>query len=235
MVPRRGLRAGRGACPRAWRRSRRYRGTSAALGANLSSVALTTSITRGNDLLLYRTVELPLDDAERVAEVQRSVAVAAAYFEDKLGRAADRLHYAGAVPLSDFARVVGQEALNVVVLAPSPSTGGSQGRRLSRSRASPEPWRGWPDMRITINLATRPFIDLVPALRRLRIAHGRSCASGGGPGRGPLPACTIGRRPRGLGNTRSMARSPGFAGAAGVSDADAGSPTTRKCSTSPRR
>ena len=39
----------------------------AVLAANLSRQALTTSIANGQDLLLYRTLELPEDPAQRVA------------------------------------------------------------------------------------------------------------------------------------------------------------------------
>ena len=56
----------------------------AVLTANLSRCALTTTIANGQDLLLYRTIELPADSGLRVAEIQRGIAVAAAYFEDKL-------------------------------------------------------------------------------------------------------------------------------------------------------
>lgn len=93
------------------------------LTANLSSVALTTSITSGDDLLLFRTVELPDGDAARVAEVQRSVAVAAAYYEDKLGAPARRLHYTGAVDIREFARAVGDADLEVMEIAPTPASG----------------------------------------------------------------------------------------------------------------
>jgi type IV pilus assembly protein PilM len=57
----------------------------AVLIANLSPLALTTSITNGQDLLLYRTLDLPEDPNLRLQEVQRGIAVAAAYYEDKLG------------------------------------------------------------------------------------------------------------------------------------------------------
>ncbi len=67
----------------------------AVLAANLSAQALTTSITNGQDLLLYRTLDLPEDSAQRLEEVQRGIAVAAAYFEDKLGARPRLLHYAG--------------------------------------------------------------------------------------------------------------------------------------------
>ena len=95
----------------------------AVLAANLSSVALTTSITLGDDLLLYRTIDLPPDNAARLDEVQRSIAVAAAWFEDKLQAPARRLHYAGAVPASEFARAIADAHLDVVEIASTPSTG----------------------------------------------------------------------------------------------------------------
>ena len=96
----------------------------AVLAANLSSVALTTSITAGNDLLLYRTIDLPADNHARVEEVQRSVAVAAAWFEDKLQAPPNRLLYAGAVPAADFTRAIADANLRVVEIAPTPATGG---------------------------------------------------------------------------------------------------------------
>ena len=65
------------------------------LAANLSALALTTSITHGQDLLLYRTLDLPEDPGLRLHEVQRGIAVAAAYFEDKLGVRPRLLYFAG--------------------------------------------------------------------------------------------------------------------------------------------
>jgi len=109
----------------------------ALLIANLSDLALTTSITNGQDLLLYRTLELPDDAGLRVREVQRGIAVAAAYYEDKLGARARRLflshHYGtGSVPgayarsesgVEAFARWIDDPELTVVELAPRPETG----------------------------------------------------------------------------------------------------------------
>jgi len=95
----------------------------AVLAANLSTLALTTTITSGEDLLLYRTIELPMDDIGRVAEVQRSVAVAAAYFEDKLHARPTKLHYAGVVPSSEFALAIREAELEVIEVAPLPATG----------------------------------------------------------------------------------------------------------------
>ena len=67
-------------------------GMEAVLAANLSELSLTTSITNGQDLLLYRTLDLPDDPELRAQEVQRGIAVAAAYYEDKLGSRARRLY-----------------------------------------------------------------------------------------------------------------------------------------------
>jgi type IV pilus assembly protein PilM len=104
------------------------------LCANLSAVALTTSITTGDDLLLYRTLDLPEDPEQRLQEVQRGVSVAAAYFEDKLGARPRFLYYAGIgggsnSAAADFAGWIfssdtsSDSGLTVVDLAPRPETG----------------------------------------------------------------------------------------------------------------
>ena len=95
----------------------------AVLAANLSPLALTTSITTGRDLLLHRTLDLPEEPALRLAEIQRGIAVAAAYFEDKLQAPALTLHYAGCYETSEFARWIDFPALTVIDLAPRPETG----------------------------------------------------------------------------------------------------------------
>ena len=69
--------------------------TEPVLAACLSGLSLTTSITSEQDLLLYRTLDLPEDKEERLGEVQRDIAVAAAYYEDKLATRARQLHYGG--------------------------------------------------------------------------------------------------------------------------------------------
>jgi type IV pilus assembly protein PilM len=94
-----------------------------ALAVNLSSTALTTSIVKGDDLLLYRTLDLPAENEQRVADVQRNIAVAAAYFEDKIGSPPRQLHYAGAVPANEFARAISDTGLEVVETTPTPATG----------------------------------------------------------------------------------------------------------------
>jgi type IV pilus assembly protein PilM len=104
------------------------------LAANLSALALTTSITIGEDLLLYRTLDLPEEPGLRLQEVQRGISVAAAYFEDKLGFRPRYLHYAGIgvggnSAAEDFAGWIfspdspNDPRLTVVDLAPRPETG----------------------------------------------------------------------------------------------------------------
>ncbi|MDR3751805.1 MAG: hypothetical protein P4K94_10010 [Terracidiphilus sp.] len=95
----------------------------AVLAANLSPLALTTLIVNGNDLLLYRTLDLPEDPALRLQEIQRGIAVAAAYYEDKLGARPLKLHYAGSYEGVEFARWVDDPELTIVDLSPRPETG----------------------------------------------------------------------------------------------------------------
>ena len=85
----------------------------AVLVVNLGAMVLTTAIVSGNDVLLYRTVELPLDPEARKAEVQRSIAVAAAFYEDKLSVSPHRLLYAGLVPVREFAEMLDDPAMAV--------------------------------------------------------------------------------------------------------------------------
>jgi type IV pilus assembly protein PilM len=93
------------------------------LAACLSKVAITTSITRGNDLLLYRTLDLPEDPEQRLLEVQRSVAVAAAYYEDKVSVLPKELYFAGNGTAAEFEHWFGASELKIIDLAPRPSTG----------------------------------------------------------------------------------------------------------------
>jgi type IV pilus assembly protein PilM len=93
------------------------------LAASLSGSSLTTLIAHGQDLLLYRTSELPIDSAQRLAEAQRDIAVAAAYFEDKLEKRPRWLHYAGISSAEDFARWIRDPELTVVEMVPRPDTG----------------------------------------------------------------------------------------------------------------
>lgn len=94
-----------------------------ALAVCLTGGALTTAIASGDDLLLYRTTELPGDSAGKLAEVQRHIAVASAYFEDKLATPPRTLHYAGLGEATAFAAWLQEPTLSVVELTARPSTG----------------------------------------------------------------------------------------------------------------
>jgi len=95
----------------------------AVLATNLSCQGLTTTIANGNDLLLYRTLDLPEDPAQRIGEIQRGIAVAAAYYEDKLQVRPQHLYYAGNASLGEFSAWVDNPELTVVDLAPRPESG----------------------------------------------------------------------------------------------------------------
>jgi type IV pilus assembly protein PilM len=93
------------------------------LAACMNGLSLTTAITRGADLLLYRTADLPAEAAARLAEVQRDIAVAAAYFEDTMAARPNRLLYAGIGSAEEFARWTGERELRVVEMAERPTQG----------------------------------------------------------------------------------------------------------------
>lgn len=102
--------------------------TEPVLATNLGVTTLTTCITNGQDLLLYRTLNLPEDPGKRLQEVQRDIAVAAAYYEDKLGTRPKLLYFAGIgaggnSAAEDFARWIDSPDLTVVDLASRPETG----------------------------------------------------------------------------------------------------------------
>ena len=89
----------------------------------LNSRTLTTAIVNGDDLLLYRTIDLPENPRQRIGEIQRGIAVAAAYFEDRLQESAQLLYYAGDVPIQEFAGWLDAPGLSVADLVPAPESG----------------------------------------------------------------------------------------------------------------
>ena len=95
----------------------------ALLVANLSARTLTTSIVSGNDVLLYRTVELPLEESARQGEIQRAIAVAGAFYEDKLHFKAHRVLYSGVLPVREFTDLLDDAELAVGEAVPQPATG----------------------------------------------------------------------------------------------------------------
>jgi type IV pilus assembly protein PilM len=98
-------------------------GFEAVMAANLGTRSITTTIANGQDLLLYRTLDLPSDPGQCLHEIQRSIAVAAAYYEDKLSARPRRLHYAGIAPANEFARAIADPELTVVDWVPRPQNG----------------------------------------------------------------------------------------------------------------
>jgi type IV pilus assembly protein PilM len=95
----------------------------ASMAAHLTGQSLTTTIASGDDLLLYRTLDLPADPAERIVEIQRDIAVAAAYFEDKLHARPQRLYYAGIAKREQFAAWIGDPEMEIFELVPRPGSG----------------------------------------------------------------------------------------------------------------
>lgn len=95
----------------------------AVLAANLSREGLTTVIANGQDLLLYRTLDLPEDPALRIAEIQSGIAVAAAYYEDKLQMRPRRLYCTGNTSAAELAAWLEDPELTVVEMVPQPETG----------------------------------------------------------------------------------------------------------------
>ncbi|MGA2250083.1 hypothetical protein [Terracidiphilus sp.] len=93
------------------------------LAVNLTGASLTTAIAAGNDLLLYRTLDLPTESESRLVEIQRGIAVAAAYYEDRLGARPAQVHFAGSVDAEDLARALTDMHLPVVELAPASTVG----------------------------------------------------------------------------------------------------------------
>lgn len=94
-----------------------------ALTACLGDRSITTAITNRNQLLLYRTLDLAADPDLRLAEAKQAIAVAAAYFEDKLKSRPQRLYYSGIAADDEFAGAIAGPEMAVVDLAAGPEAG----------------------------------------------------------------------------------------------------------------
>jgi type IV pilus assembly protein PilM len=66
-----------------------------ALVINQNSACITTAITRQNEVLLHRTLELPEHGGNDLPDIQQAVSVAIAYFEDSLNLPLESLFYVG--------------------------------------------------------------------------------------------------------------------------------------------
>src|SRR5271157_836232 len=82
----------------------------AALVVNRNGLSLTTAITSGDELLLHRTLELPVNDELHHEELAQSVSVARAYFEDTLNATPEVLYCVGPGGAEEFLRVLGGAA-----------------------------------------------------------------------------------------------------------------------------
>ena len=81
-----------------------------ALVINCSRASVTSAITRGNELLLYRTLDLPKSEPERVLELQQVVTVAMAYFEDSMAARPEALFYVGTGGAEAMSRLLNDQA-----------------------------------------------------------------------------------------------------------------------------
>jgi type IV pilus assembly protein PilM len=95
----------------------------AELVVNLCGSTVTTAIVSGNELLLHRSLELPSEENAWLAELQRAIAVTAAYFEDLLGAPPARLLYTGAGGVEEIEPLLADLNLPVQSLLPRPVTG----------------------------------------------------------------------------------------------------------------
>ena len=75
------------------------------------------------DGLELMTSHMDSDCRRRAAEVQRNIAVAAAYYEDKLLARPRQLHYAGSQKLEEFSSLLADPELSVIDMVPSTGLG----------------------------------------------------------------------------------------------------------------
>jgi len=79
-----------------------------ALVINQSSACITTAITRQNEVLLHRILELPEDSDNDITDIQQAVSVAIAYFEDSLRVPPESLFYVGPGGAVAFGNILAQ-------------------------------------------------------------------------------------------------------------------------------
>jgi type IV pilus assembly protein PilM len=98
-----------------------------ALVINRNGSSVTTAITRQNELLLHRTLELTekewspeMNSLNAVEELQQSVTVAVAYFEDTLNAPPRQLLCCGLGGPEELIRALGDERIPVRDLVPAP-------------------------------------------------------------------------------------------------------------------
>ncbi|HVW78412.1 MAG TPA: hypothetical protein VHB45_12420 [Alloacidobacterium sp.] len=90
-----------------------------ALLVSCNGGSVTTAITRGEELLLHRSLELPVDVSLHDEELRHAVSVSIAYFEDTLSSLPDAVFYAGPGGAPELSRVLELEQFRIRDLAPS--------------------------------------------------------------------------------------------------------------------
>jgi len=81
--------------------------TDPSLVVNRNGLSVTTAITRADDLLLHRTLELPVSEDSHQEELAQTVSVAMAYFEDTLQTTPKSIYYVGPGGAAEFIRTLG--------------------------------------------------------------------------------------------------------------------------------
>jgi type IV pilus assembly protein PilM len=107
-------------------------GEEPALLVNRNSNCITTAIARGPQLLLFRTVDLGesapdggLGERQTVGELQQTVSVAMAYYEDTLASTAHTIYSVGPGGASELDRLLALPGIRVRDLIPSRETYGA--------------------------------------------------------------------------------------------------------------
>lgn len=98
------------------------------LVVNRNGLTVTTAITRSDELLLHRTLELPANENLHQEELAQTVSVAMAYFEDTLQSTPKSIYYVGPGGAAEFIHTLGdneQDRAWIRDLVLPPATGAS--------------------------------------------------------------------------------------------------------------
>jgi type IV pilus assembly protein PilM len=122
-------------------------GDDPALLVNRNANCITTAITRGPQLLLFRTIDLgesganvtdmQTGEAQTVAELQQTVSVAVAYYEDTLGSTAHTIYSIGPGGAGELDRLLSLPGVRVRDLIPSRESNGAAGASPTNGMLAP--------------------------------------------------------------------------------------------------
>ena len=93
------------------------------LVVNRNGNSVTTAITRGEELLLHRSLELPADETLCNDELRQAVSVSVAYFEDTLSAMPEAVFYAGPGGAAELTCVLELEQFRVRDMVPAAAIG----------------------------------------------------------------------------------------------------------------